>query len=376
MNRSLAFMLTTLALLVFSLPAMAQPALPQQPIFAFDPSVCADDNTGDELSPRCSLMIESYPVPPNLEQIQLDTATLGTYSFWRVGPEATPLYGSPGGPIVGDIPAGYNFVNAINTNDSNFIQIEGGQWVARSDAEYAAPSNFRGMEITDGLQHEFAFVLDLSQIAVSRYPGGLRDNDYGRFLQRYEVVNIFATAFDEEGWRWYMIGPNEWVKQTFVSKIQRIERPVDVGPDEQWVAVDLYEQTLVAYEGDTPVYATLISSGLPGTETNEGLFDVWAHLPVDPMSGATGAPNAYALQSVPWVMYFDDAISLHGSYWHNFYGYRQSRGCVNMTISDSRWLYQWWFGNQGGSDNPTESFHVFVHSSGVYGEPPASGDPA
>ena len=371
-TRRLAFALMTLAVCLLALPAAAQDA-PQTPIFAFDADACADDNTGDELSPRCRMMVAGYPVPPFAEQIPPDNTSLSIYSFWQVGPDATPLYSGPGGGVVGDIPPGYNFVNATDLSDGNFIQIGGGQWVRRSDATYTAPSQFRGVTINDGLAHDFAFVLDLSRIAVSRYPGGPRDNEYGRFLERYEVVNIFATAFDEAGWRWYMIGPNEWVKQTFVSKVQRIERPEGVREDEKWVAVDLYEQNLVAYEGDMPVFATLISSGLPGTETREGLFNVWANLPVDPMSGATGAPNAYALQSVPYVMYFDQDISLHGSYWHDYFGYRQSRGCVNMTISDSRWLYEWWFGSLLAQGEVTDPYPVFVHSSGAFGEPPGAG---
>lgn len=107
------------------------------------------------------------------------------------------------------------------------------------------------------------------------------------------------------------------------------------------MSIDLYEQALIAYDGDTPVFATLISSGLPGNDTNEGLFRVWADLPQDRMSGFAGAPNAYDLSGVPWVMYFDDSISLHGTYWHNNFGYRRSRGCVNMSISDARWVFEW-----------------------------------
>ncbi|NJO84799.1 MAG: L,D-transpeptidase [Blastochloris sp.] len=162
-----------------------------------------------------------------------------------------------------------------------------------------------------------------------------------------------------------MIGPNHWVEQRFVSKVQPVERPEGVSG--RWVAIDLYEQTLVAYEDDTPVYATVISTGLPATETREGLFQVWAALPSDPMSGATGAPNAYALQRVPWVMYFDEGISLHGTYWHDLFGYRQSRGCVNLTVSDARWVFDFFQNdpaNQGGEvDN-----HVYVYSSGEYGQ--------
>ncbi len=368
-SRLLLMIGALVAIMAIATHAVAQDVNLSQPLFKYDPSVCYDHNDGGDLSPRCRQMIEAYPTPPNMEQLPLDLTTMSTYSFWRVGPDTTLLYGSPGGAVVGEIPPGYNFVTGVNVDDPQFIQIQGGQWVSRADAQYTAPSNFTGVEITDGLEYEFAIVLDLSRIAVSRYPGGERDNEAGRFLERYEIVNIWATAYDDEGWRWYMIGPNQWVKQTFVSKIQKIERPEGVSG--RWVAVDLYEQTLVAYEDDTPVMATLIASGLPPTDTREGLFDVWARLPVDPMSGATGAPNAYALQSVPWVMYFDEGISLHGSYWHDYYGYRQSRGCVNMTISDARWLYLWL---NGGEVNPEvePTNQVYVHSTGEYGQPPAA----
>ena len=363
--RKIAFLLLMLLVFALALPVAAQDLA--QPIFSFDPTVCAQHTDGGELSPRCQMMIDAYPTPPQAEKIPLDTGTLGFYSFWRVGPEATPLFDVPGGSVVGDIPAGYNFVTATDLTNNEFIQIQGGQWVRRSDAEYTVPSNFTGARITDGLEHEFAFVLDLSRVAVSRYPGGPRDNEYGRFLERYEIVNIYATAYDDEGWRWYMIGPNEWVKQTFVSKVSKITPPE--GVTGRWVAVDLYEQTMIAYEDDKPVFATLIASGLPPYDTNEGLFTVWARLPVDPMSGATGAPEAYALQSVPHVMYFDGGISLHGSYWHDYFGYRQSHGCVNLTVSDASWLYNWM--TDGVEDRNGEiTNYVYVHSSGEFGEPP------
>lgn len=372
MNQRLSLILLFGLMMLTVWPIAAQDM--SQPIFAYDPTACENDITGDELSPRCAMMIEAYPEPPNMTEVPLDTSTLGTYSFWRVGPGETPLFDAPNGNVVSSIAPGYNFVTATDVrSSSDFIQIEGGQWVRRSEAQYTTPSNFVGVEFEDGLDYPFAWVLDMSRIAVSRYPGGPRDNEYGRFLERYERVNIYATAFDDEGWRWYMIGPNEWVKQTFVSKVQPIERPE--GVEGRWVAVDLYEQTLIAYENDTPVYATLISSGLPPYDTNEGTFDIWAHLPVDPMSGAAGAPEAYALQSVPWVMYFDEAISLHGSYWHDYYGYRQSHGCVNMTVSDARWLYDWLFGvGSNPSSEIEQSYTVHVYTSGEFGVPPGAPD--
>jgi lipoprotein-anchoring transpeptidase ErfK/SrfK len=64
-------------------------------------------------------------------------------------------------------------------------------------------------------------------------------------------------------------------------------------------------------------------------------------------------------------MYFDGGISLHGTYWHDLFGYRQSRGCVNLTISDARWLYEWLL--NGATDPETVTNHVYVYSTGEFG---------
>ncbi|MEQ8675787.1 MAG: L,D-transpeptidase [Aggregatilineales bacterium] len=322
---------------LLALPISAQDSNQTLPT-VYDPAVCEGSSELDALTADCLAMIEAFPLPP-FEAIPQDRTTLSTYSFWRVGPDAVNTYDAPGGGINGQIAAGFNYVNAIDTSVDGWLQIEGGSWINRDNTSYNPPSFYSGVILEGWQDHPFAWVLDLSQIFVSEVPGGPSSQATGRFLRRYELVNIFDTAVDAEGWRWYMIGPNQWVKQTFVAKVQPTERPEGVSG--HWVAIDLYEQTLIAYEDDTPVFATLIASGLPTTETNEGVFEVWARLDVDAMSGATGAPNAYALQSVPWVMYFDDSISLHGTYWHDLFGYRQSRGCVNLTISDARYVYQW-----------------------------------
>jgi hypothetical protein len=343
---------------------LALPAAAQDAALTYDPSVCAAFTDGGALSPECEAMIAAFPVPPNITPIQQDAYTLSYYSFWKVGPGTTPEYDAPGGSIVGEIPAGYNYIRALDLSVDGWIQFEGGRWVPRNLATAAQPSYFRGMMIDGGLDHWFGFVLDLSRIFVSAYPGGPRSQENGRWIERYEPVPIFSVATDADGWEWYMIGPNQWVEQRFLAVVKPIARPE--GVTGRWVAVDLYEQTLVAYEDDMPVFATLVSSGLERTETNEGLFSVWARLPRDRMAGATGAPNAYALQSVPWVMYFDGSIALHGAYWHDYFGYRQSRGCVNMTISDARWLFEWLEAETPGPDGSINS-EVLVYSSGEYG---------
>jgi lipoprotein-anchoring transpeptidase ErfK/SrfK len=53
------------------------------------------------------------------------------------------------------------------------------------------------------------------------------------------------------------------------------------------------------------------------------------------------ARESYAIQSVPWVMYFDRGYGLHGAFWHRAFGRVQSHGCVNLTPADAERVFQW-----------------------------------
>lgn len=336
--------------------------------FVFSSTVHASNVCGDisieNLNPsvECIVFMETFS-EPNIEVIEQDSYSLNSYSFWQVGPDAVDLYDNPEGSIVGQIPDGFNFVRALDTSIEGWIQIEGGQWVLRSEADRTQPSSFRGVRLIDGISHPFAWVIDTTGIYASEFPGGPPSQATGRVPLRYEIVTIFAEVTGLDGWIWYMIGPNQWINQRFVSVVKQVERPDTVS--EHWVAVDLYEQTLVAYEDDVPVFATLVSTGLPGWDTNEGIFTIWARLEIEGMSGATGAPDAYALQSIPWVQYFDDDISFHGTYWHDLFGYRRSHGCVNMSISDARFIYEWISDAEPDEESEVQ-YQVYVYSSGSY----------
>ena len=339
-------------------------------VFLFPVSVSAqesgacDEITAENVIPDadCLAWMEGFP-EPLVEDIPLDTETLNAYNFWRVGPHTVNLYDAPAGNVVEQIPAGFNFVRAVDTSVEGWIQAASGLWISRSDARLTQASYFRGVLLPNGIEHPFAWILDKTGIYTSEYPGGPPSEATGRIPIRYERVNLFAEVVGADDWTWYMIGPNQWVNQRFVAVVKPVERPE--GVQGRWAAVDLYEQTLVAYEDDTPVFTTLVSTGLPDWDTNEGIFTVWARLIEGNQSGATGAPDSYALESVPWIMYFDADISFHGAYWHDDFGYRRSHGCVNMTISDARYLFEW-----TGASTPDENgeivTYVYVYSSGTY----------
>ena len=111
---------------------------------------------------------------------------------------------------------------------------------------------------------------------------------------------------------------------------------------ERWVEVNLSEQLAVAYEGTNPVKAFVISSGVGNTPTVTGTFRIWAKIAKQDMSGGSrAAGDYYHLKDVPDVQFFHRGYGFHGTFWHNNFGTPMSRGCVNMTKEDAKWLFEW-----------------------------------
>jgi L,D-transpeptidase-like protein len=84
------------------------------------------------------------------------------------------------------------------------------------------------------------------------------------------------------------------------------------------------------------VLATLISSGKKGHETVPGRWAVWLKTRHDRMHG-----RDYDLEEVPWSMYFHDDQALHGAFWHDRFGHQLTHGCVNLSVADAAWLFEW-----------------------------------
>lgn len=117
-------------------------------------------------------------------------------------------------------------------------------------------------------------------------------------------------------------------------------RPLGVGPAEKWIDVNLTTQTLTAYEGDTPVLTTLISSGRWEYQTVTGEFRTYLKYDMQTMSGYHLGLD-YVTTDVPNVMYFYRDFAIHGAYWHNSFGTPVSHGCVNAPPPEAAWLYAW-----------------------------------
>ncbi len=109
----------------------------------------------------------------------------------------------------------------------------------------------------------------------------------------------------------------------------------------KWVDVNLTNQTMIAFEGQTPVFSSKVSSGVPRHPTVQGIYRIYAKYKSVTMQGGQGTAEYYYLPNVPYTMYFYSGYALHGAYWHNNFGQPMSHGCVNLSVDAAKWMYDW-----------------------------------
>ncbi len=303
-------------------------------------------------------MIAAYPAP-DVVQLAANQEMISDRLYQRVS-QRVDIYDAPNGNIVSSLDAGFNFVTTWGP-EGEWTQINQDQWVRTEFLTPVTPSTFAGVLLPETLPYPMAWAL--VHIVPSRTPGAEPISGDAVIL-RYTKLNLYDVV-NVDGWDWYQVGVAQWVEQRDIARVEPVERPADVDTT-KWVSVDLYEQVAIAYEDQRPVFATLISSGLADWPTNEGLFHVYVRYPRTVMSGAEGQADFYYLEEVPWTMYFDHDIGLHGTYWHDGFGYRHSHGCVNLSITDSHWLYDWASSEIDLTVPEDTGAAVYVYSSGAY----------
>lgn len=297
--------------------------------------------------------------PTFVEASTFDDSFLNRRLYGRLA-DLTDVYAGPsrGAALVRNVGDGFLFATVhavVQEADGTWYQINAGEWVHESDFTPVTISSFRGVETLRQPDRPFGWIV--ADVRLSSSPGGPPRVFLPR-LERYTFFQVYDAVEADDGWIWYDIGNGQWLRQTYVSLVDPKQRPAGVGPEDFWVEVDLYEQTLAAYEGDRLVYASVISSGLNRWPTREGLFQVWERWDEVKMSGAENRFDYYFVEDVPHTMYFDDqlGIALHGAYWHDRFGYKHSHGCVNIPPRGAEWIYRW-------SENAPDDLWVWVHTS-------------
>ncbi|MBC7174184.1 MAG: L,D-transpeptidase, partial [Polyangiaceae bacterium] len=197
-------------------------------------------------------------------------------------------------------------------------------------------SDFEGVALAEGAL-PIAFV-------VTRRVSGYERAENGRLRASRAATldyhgHVFIESEEQDGNTSYLRTPEgRLYRSSDLVVIRPIPRPADVPADAQWIDVNLTDQTLVAYQGDRPVYATLVSTGRirrPGDpeldhRTPTGVFKIRAKHVTTTMDGDSAVDGPYSIEDVPYVMYFHGAYAIHSAFWHDRFGHTRSHGCVNM----------------------------------------------
>ncbi|HTP07466.1 MAG TPA: L,D-transpeptidase [Anaerolineae bacterium] len=281
------------------------------------------------------------------------------------------VYANPGDATpVRDLGAGFLYVSLADARpivigDQKWYQINSGEYVKATDIAIVRPSAFQGITLTATPDKPFGWMVYAVKPSAKAGDAPAKD---AATINRYTPITVFEEA-QVGDLTWYRIGDNQWVDQKKVALVFPTARPEGVGSTDKWVDVNKFEQTLAAYEGDKLVYATLVSSGLPQWDTDSGLFRIYMKVRQAKMSGREGKPDYYFLEDVPYAMYFNKDMALHGAYWHDKFGFKHSHGCVNLPPSAAEWLWNWTTPDATGKafvmvadqKNNTEGTWVWVH---------------
>ncbi len=261
------------------------------------------------------------------------------------------------GPVPTEIPFGHvekillrGFYVSLNKKaygeGSSWYKTLRGLYVKAKGVDVTVPPGSRGTELGGDLKLPVGIVIKKKIGAYSSDDGGgtikpAKPLGYDRF----EVLPIVEEV-TTKGQSYYHVGGGMYVRRGDVRRVDGADPPQTVKtPGQKWIDVDIGSQVLLAYEGDTPVYVALVSTGREKQnlefKTPRGIHSVVSKHVTGTMDNLYAVDGPYAIEDVPWTLYFLGSYALHGAFWHNGFGAVRSHGCINLTPWDARWIFVW-----------------------------------
>jgi len=233
----------------------------------------------------------------------------------------------------------------------------GRYWYKTTDGLFApsdrmsinSPPTFQGVELVG--EDAPSLPVGWTKVAAAKYV--LQEDGKGfkkrGSVDRFVMIALTGNSKKSGDSVYWEAKDGFWIKNAQIGVTQPGVVPPGLKPGERWIDINLTTQTLVAFEGDKPVFATMVSTGKKGQtkktdhSTPLGSFRVREKHVAATMDGDGDAPGQrpYSIQDVPYVLYYEGSYAIHGAFWHNNFGTRMSHGCVNMAPLDAKRIFYW-----------------------------------
>jgi hypothetical protein len=209
------------------------------------------------------------------------------------------------------------------------------------------PTAYRGVQLSDEFRLPIGVVRSKKarRYRIHEETGALSLD--GKFAWR-ETLQLTGKLKRSRGSLYRETRGGSWVRGDLLARIEPFEQaPRWARQGKKWIDVSILRQTLVAYQGLKPVYATIVSTGADGLADHEeshatirGTFLIHTKHVSTTMDGDERGAE-FDLRDVPFVQYFTEGYALHAAYWHDDFGTPRSHGCVNLAPEDAAWLFGW-----------------------------------
>jgi len=242
------------------------------------------------------------------------------------------------------------------------VESGGVSWVRANDQSFVrkdqivpyARTEFHGIELGTDVTLPVAFFKRVAHTQYRRDANG-RFAPTGETWPRLSWVALSGKTEKRSGRTFWETKTGDlWLDARDAAVIAPTEPPPS-GHHTTWIEVAALAGWLVAYEGDKPAYATLISAGKLGAmkpdptatphqsaaTTPIGTYRVREKLLTTTLQSELDDGVDFIHGEVPWSQRFLDLYLLHTAYWHDQWGEGHSGGCVNLAPADAKWLFGW-----------------------------------
>jgi len=242
--------------------------------------------------------------------------------------------------------AGVALIDAFQGEERHFGLTTDLRLIPTSKLKPGRGSTFHGVELIQGWELPIGFVK-----RDRAYEYEKRGGRFKKLKKRYAYGTAIQLTGDvrRDGKRRYVeTEDGTWMRTRDLARsVAHSKLPKIAQNKTKWIDVSIQRQVLTLYEGKTPVFTTMVSTGKDGLgdprkshSTPRGTFRVRdKHITHTMDSQVLG--SEFELNDVPWVQYFKAGYALHAAYWHTEYGRPRSHGCINLSPIDAYRIFRW-----------------------------------